>query len=425
MGLRDRQTAGTAEALLVRVAEEMAHSLELLTSRLHARLTEEIEPLRGDPALTELLGASIASNLEALVQVIRYGLPLPAPSIPTAAGEYARRLAQRGTAPSALLRAYRLGQETALLWATDRIAEVEQDREVALLATRRFVQVAFQYVDWVSSQVVAEYESERVRWLANSNSVRAATLADLLAGKVTDITSAENALGYRLRQHHLAVVLWLDREGTPDDLRGLEHLLGRIGREVGANGTGLFIPQDRSTGWGWLPFGRKPGAPHEVADLLVQELGESGARIALGAPAPGIEGFRSTNLEARAAQELALVATDHSRPVTSWMNPDVRAASLMMRDLPVTRRMVATALGGLAARDESTAALRQTLRTFLAERNSYSAAARRLNVHKNTVRYRLERAAETRGRSLDEDRLELELALIASEWLGPAVLPAS
>jgi hypothetical protein len=40
------------------------------------------------------------------------------------------------------------------------------------------------------------------------------------------------------------------------------------------------------------------------------------------------------------------------------------------------------------------------------------------------AKYRVDRAVEERGRPLDEDRLELEVALVASDWLGRAVLPA-
>ncbi|GHF14474.1 hypothetical protein GCM10014715_82340 [Streptomyces spiralis] len=78
-----------------------------------------------------------------------------------------------------------------------------------------------------------------------------------------------------------------------------------------------------------------------------------------------------------------------------------------------------TSLGELAARTESAARLRETLLTLVQERGSLAAAADRLHVHKNTVKYRVAR----RGRPLEDDRLELEPALTAVHWLGEAVLP--
>ena len=53
---------------------------------------------------------------------------------------------------------------------------------------------------------------------------------------------------------------------------------------------------------------------------------------------------------------------------------------------------------------------------------SLATAAQRLQVHRNTVKYRVARAHEVRGRPLggaDNDRLDLELALMACAWLEP------
>jgi DNA-binding PucR family transcriptional regulator len=38
------------------------------------------------------------------------------------------------------------------------------------------------------------------------------------------------------------------------------------------------------------------------------------------------------------------------------------------------------------------------------------------------VKYRVKRAAEERGEDFTRDRLAVELALLACQWLGPAVL---
>lgn len=417
----DEEFAAAVDSVVLTVGAELGEHLAELTSLVQERLTGEITDLRGDPAVQELLHASIESNIDALARILRYGLAIPESIAPPAAAEYARRLAQRGTDPVALLRAYRLGQETTLSWALQRVDGHAADRPVAIEATHRFVEASFRYIDAVSTQVVAEYEGERVRWLANSNSVRSATLADVLAGKVGETAATEAALGHRLRQHHVGLVLWLDGVGSPDDLRALERLLAAIGKELGA-GTGLFIPQDRSTAWAWLPFGRTNAGAHTLSRSVLDEAERIGAHVALGSPAVGIEGFRSTHQEARAAHQLSLSARGRLARATFWTDPDVRAATLLLRDVDTTRRLVTSALGALAVDDEATARLRETTRTFLAEGSNFAAAASRLNVHKNTVRYRLEKAAEVRGRPLDEDRLDLELALIACEWIGPQVL---
>jgi DNA-binding PucR family transcriptional regulator len=83
---------------------------------------------------------------------------------------------------------------------------------------------------------------------------------------------------------------------------------------------------------------------------------------------------------------------------------------------------VADTLGGLAADDPQRARLRETLRVFLAAGGSYTTAAEQLTMHKNSVRYRVGRAEQERGRPLTEGRIDLELALMACRWLGRAVL---
>ena len=79
-------------------------------------------------------------------------------------------------------------------------------------------------------------------------------------------------------------------------------------------------------------------------------------------------------------------------------------------------------LGPLAADDEGAERVRETLLTFLTEKGSFVATAERTHLHKNTVKYRVDKAIELRGRPIDDDRFNLELALIACRWLGESVL---
>jgi hypothetical protein len=418
MAAADDDFTRRTTARVVATADRMSASLGALTQQLHTVLSAAITELQGDQALEELLGASIEGNLETIAQVVRYNLPAGDIQAPLPAVEYARRLAQRGISSSALLRAYRLGQENALGWSLERIAEDEPDPQVAYTAGQAFTAITFRYIDAVSEQVLLVYEAERERWLANRNTVRAVVLGDLLAGVGPDVPAAEAALGYRLRQHHLGVVLWRPHEQGPDtDLRALERLLVRLSRAVGSTGQPLFVAQDRALAWGWIP----------LASAVVQgdldRFETEGVRIALGAPAAGRDGFRRSHLDALRAQEVALVAHERALPVTAYGDPEVRAAALLAHDLDGARRLVRDALGPLAEDAPGAERLRETLRVFLSTRNSFAATAELVHLHKNTVKYRVDRAVEARGRGLDEDRLELELALVACRRLGAAVLP--
>jgi DNA-binding PucR family transcriptional regulator len=59
--------------------------------------------------------------------------------------------------------------------------------------------------------------------------------------------------------------------------------------------------------------------------------------------------------------------------------------------------------------------LRATLTAFFEEGMSWGRTAERLNIHQNTVIYRVNQAKDLLGRSLTERRLELEVALRLAE----------
>lgn len=414
-----------ARRRVAEVAKTMGAGLTRLATELHAEITDAIPELRGDEILLELLRASTESNVETFLHVVQHEIPIESVRPPSAAIEYARRLAQRNISANALLRAYRIGQNRVLAWAVDEVSRGEPDREVAFAASRVLQVMTFGYVDEVAEQVVAEYESERERWLANRNTVRAAMLTSILSGADVELGNAENALGYRLRQHHLGLVVWgADADGSSRELRRLESLIGNVAEAVGAVGQPLFLPQDRGLAWAWLPLGRAvlDGVADAAAIAGLIDEPATGLRVALGRPQAAVEGFKVSHEEAVRAYSVATIAGGSAPPVTNFDDPAVQVSSILARDLDGTRKLVASSLGGLAADDGNCARLRQTLHSFLRAKSSYSAAAEVLHVHKNTVRYRVDRAAEVRGRSISEGRLNLELALTACQRLGTAVL---
>ena len=131
-------------------------------------------------------------------------------------------------------------------------------------------------------------------------------------------------------------------------------------------------------------------------------------------------GFRRTHRQALSAQAVAVAAGPSGPPVTSFA--EVAPLALMSGSLELLRNWVAETLGPLAADDEHNARLRDTLQVFLQENGSYKATAERLTLHKNTVQYRVRKAEESLKRPIAGDRLHVELALLATRWLGAAVL---
>jgi hypothetical protein len=408
---------------LAAVAGLMSSRLPELTRSLHAELAQSIGELRGDPFVRELLAAGIHRNLETLAQVLRSDIVLDEVSTPATAQEHARRLAQRGVPPMALVRACRLGQRFVLDWAFDEIAHQEPDPRVAFVAGQLFMRTTFEFVDVIAENVVHEYDSEHVRRTTDAHAVRATTVRDLVAGESLNVVAAEDALGYRLRQNHLGVMVWAGEPASSTlDPREVGHLVTRLAESLGSCGQPLVVPNGRATGWGWIPLGRAAEPADAGMALEALDGADTHLRAALGTPADGIVGFRMTHREADRARQVAMLSHERGLRVTSFADPGVRAASMLMADLDATRRLVRTSLGMLAVDTEKAARLRDTLLTFLEANGSYTATAKRLHLHKSTVRYRVDRAVAERGRSIHEERLDLELALVACRWLGTPVL---
>src|SRR5215468_7187409 len=120
------------------------------------------------------------------------------------------------------------------------------------------------------------------------------------------------------------------------------------------------------------------------------------------------------------AYGVALAAGGSGQVVTRFA--DVAPLALMSGSIELARAWVIETLGSLADGGDHTATLRDTLRVFLQEGGSFKATAERLTLHKNTVQYRVRKAEESLGRPIGENRLSVELALLASRWLGAAVL---
>src|SRR6202165_1475697 len=190
-------------------AMQMNDRVVELSSFIRAALEDEIPELRGDARTIELLGASVEGNVDTLLHALRHDIAVERVEAPTAALEYARRLAQHGVPVNALVRAYRLGQRPLKDLVFQAVREPDISPAPRLAALEAITTTLFEYIDWISQQVVAVYEEERERWLENQNSIRALRVREVVAGKAkADVDAKSDSIRYPLRWHHLAVVMW-------------------------------------------------------------------------------------------------------------------------------------------------------------------------------------------------------------------------
>jgi hypothetical protein len=395
------------------VARELDDFARPMTDELAAQFLEEIPAFRGDESVRDLMAASTAANLSTIVDVLAHGLPVEPVDLPAAAAAYARRFAQRDLPVEGLLRAYRLGQVRATRWCLRALSRQTQDPDLLADCADEIVSVIGRYIDQISENLVELYAAERKLWSQRSDTARAVALHAVLTDDTLACDTSELMLGYRLHGWHLAAVAWVD-PGTPHATRALGSFARNLGRAHGA--APLSVLQDDHTLWAWVS-----GPGPLDASVLAAAVGPVGpVNVALGETAPGLAGFRSSHREAIQTRAIAETPEQSHPTVTTF--GEIGIAALLYHDLDALREWVRRTLGELARADEATDRLRETVRVFLECGGSYTDAASRLHLHKNTIHYRVRKAEDLRRKPLRERRLDVEVALLICHRLGNRVL---
>lgn|GEM_PF-132154 len=407
---------GPAVAELVAdVAAAVSRRAAVVSEDVYEVVLRDIPELRDDKSVLALLSSSVHSNIGTCLQILQHQIDLSAVRAPAAALEYARRQAQHGTPLTALLRAYRLGHACFSDWLFSELARQAADAQMITAATMGMSRIVAGYVDQTSEEIVAAYTREREHWLRNRSAARAARIRELLSGERVDVTATEATLGYRLRQYHVGLVCWAgDATAAVDNITRLEHAISHVAAKTTCSGDPVFLPRDESSAWAWLPLGIRD--TFDAAGVST----DGDIHFAFGDAVKGVTGFRLTHRQAIAAQAVALAGGSPAPRVVTFS--EVAPVAMMLGSADLLRAWVLATLGGLATDDEYHARLRDTLLAFLRSGGSYKATAEQMVLHKNTVQYRIRKAEESLGRPAAGNRHDVELALQAGRWLGPAVL---
>jgi hypothetical protein len=406
------------------IVSSLADQVDDITRSTQELLVSAIAELRGDALLLQLLRDTVSSNIDTFFSAIRHRIPIEHIEPPAAALEYARRLAQREVSANALVRAYRLGHQAVLKIALEEVRASELDAKLSLSVYERFAAISFDYIDRISQLVVATYQDERERWLGNRNTMRASRVRELLEGVDVDVDvdAVVAAIHYPLKRIHVALIVWSQESESGDKLTPMERFVHKLAGSIGAHESPLFISIDHVTGWAWipLPLNAAPGALGRIR--AVAETKTDAPWIAAGNPLPGIDGFRRSHQQAQDARGVAIASGGNVPRFIAAGDPGLAVAALVGNNLEAASTWVAEVLGPLSSPTESDERLRETLRVFLRTGSSNKAAAEELHLHINSVKYRVHRAVERRGRPISDDRLDVEVALILCQWFGAAVL---
>jgi DNA-binding PucR family transcriptional regulator len=327
--------------------------------------------------------------------------------------EFARIVARRGFNLSVLLGVYRFVQQAALSYVIETVPELDADPQLQHRALAALWSRALDWLNVSMERLLDAYAEEREAWLRSAIARRTEMIETILRGESVDVEDASHVLGHRLRAYQTGLVLWADDDAKQSDAIGrLEALASRLAGQLHAPRP-LVLPSGPRSVWMWLATDR----PRDLRRLSTvgASRAAAGLRVAAGVPAAGVAGFISSHREAVTASRVAALLP--RRPVLRYA--DIELICLISHDLEAVKTFVARELGPLAAVDDATARLRETVQAYLAA--GAIEAADQLGVHRNTVRYRLQQAESMLGHPIDQRHLPLELALHCAV-LSPALL---
>ncbi|HYX98538.1 MAG TPA: helix-turn-helix domain-containing protein [Mycobacterium sp.] len=379
-------------------------------------ISERMPDVVGSPEAWEVRRASAEATIRGFAEVLRSGAdPVDAATLGSATLALVRDGAKRGTPVSVLLRSYRLAHAGVARHLYTILARHAADGTGLSLAIDLCSAWMFAYVDAMVCVAEDLYTSEREHWLRTAAAIAVETINTILSKQPIDIDVASRRLRHELRRVHVAAIAWIDsHEEGRDTLALLEAAIRDIAGTIGNQPT-LIQPLGILSIAAWIST--SAAVPSRVLDeLRFQSATASGVRVAIGEPAPGIAGFRTSHIKALEAQRIAGLAGCREGSITRY--DDIALCALATANAEQSRRFVERELGRLASRDDTTRRLAATTRTYLDENGSRGRTAKRLHVHENTVAYRLRQAEELVGRSLEKRTLELRVALALTDLVN-------
>jgi hypothetical protein len=386
------------------------HSLEEIRAgvaeRLRARHAEIVEAIFA--CIRDLVPDSVGSEdpefvvglREAVAGAVTYGLASVehgeewADAIPLAAVSQARRAANAGVSLTTVLRRYVVGHQRLSAFVLEEIElgnPSNEQRATLLLQTSTALSTL---LGRLQTSITEAYMHEMSRKKCSREQRLSELVQRLLAGGSVD----SGELGYELKTEHVAVLA----TGASAE-RAVLALADGLDRQL------LKVPRIDGTVWAWLG-GHHGLALTRVEQILSEDI-YAGVKVAAGARASGVVGFRLTHQQAQAA--LRIAQSSH-RCITRF--EDVVLESLALQNGAMASSLIDLYLAPLGNQGDG-AELRQTLRAYFAAGRQASAAASLLGVERRTVAYRLHKIEELLDYGLNAHLAELEVALRLEDLL--------
>jgi hypothetical protein len=352
-----------------------------------------------DPSYQAGLLASVAAVMAYCLDAMKTGVPCLEP-VPALALEQVQRAAHAEISLALVVRRYIAGHS--------RLGEIvaTQAEQLGLLndglAMQHLRKVQETLLERLVAAVVAEYQRERdrisPRSQLRSRDERRAEIVHQLLGGATSATYDPVELDYELEAWHIGLIVAGVGAG-----RTVRRLAERVGCEV------LPIACGGQTVWAWLGAQRRLGLAEVESVILIEKEG-TGPLVAFGEQMLGLEGWRLTHREARAALE---VARCRPQRVTHYRDVALEAAAL--QDDALANVLIDRCLSPLDGGDNAGTMRRRLLRVLFAAEHNKSSAAQALGVDRDTVHRHVKEIERRLGCRIHECQAEIDIALRIEE----------
>jgi len=380
--------------LMARIADRLEARGDVIVVELIDLIARQLDEFIERPELAEEFLDAGRDSLTLINAMARSWSDPHAFPPPAAAVVWARSLVHRDVRLHALLRVYRLGQAGYQEVWNEELSASGAAPELVLEASRAISAFSFVWIDAVLRPLIEAYEDERDRRMRGAGAARVEALRAILDGTLDDENLASTRLSYELRRSHQAFVLWSEPAAGALEQAWVDRVTAAVetlGEQRAAPSHPFIV---RTSPWSIVGCA-SDSRPFELplTDIL-SFLHDTPTRAAFGRRRPGLAGFRRTVNEAERARRVVRLLGRRDA-VTSFA--EVEVIDLLTRDPEAARSFAAETLGGLAALDAGPRRLLETLRCFYEEGQSFARTARRLDLHENSISYRVHRAAELAG----------------------------
>jgi sugar diacid utilization regulator len=234
-------------------------------------------------------------------------------------------------------------------------------------------------------------------------------LEDLLAGTDLESVSARGrALGYDLGRVHRVVVV-----ETRGDARGEEYVFNAVRRSARDLNIGSLVLSRAGT---VVILTGRDGEWDQLRIAIQSEMGEGTCRVGVGGVSLSPQDVRRSYREAQLALKVQRASPSGIRAVVF----DQLGAFRILADVEnesTLEQYLRDWLGAVMDHDERrNSELLTTLAAYLDCGGSYDSTAKALSVHRNTLRYRLERIRQISGHDLSDPDTRFNLQLATRAW---------